>query len=239
MKQAKQVALPNVSAAFLKAADVLLVLDDGTAILCHSQILSVHSSVISNMLADLNQHEGKVRIPLPEFTEAQCLALLEYLYSTGLASRGAAFETRGRAHLDAAGVVARFAHTYDAPHVLRHVEAYLATFMAPLGKMSEVEPGKPGLCTSGHFVDWAVMAEKFDMHDLRGHCERAMVISWHLFQNRPNLLDKLSCSALQRIARGLHKTLLASEKRHPDSALDYPAVQEVIAWGKHKEPAVQ
>ena len=88
----------------MKAADVLLVLDNGVAVLCHSQILSMHSAVICNMLSDLAQHEDKVKIPLPDFTEAQCLALLAYLYANSLNSRGAAFETNARANLDAAVV---------------------------------------------------------------------------------------------------------------------------------------
>ena len=53
---------------FNKAADVLLILDGGAAILCHSQILAMHSAVFCDMRSDLVQHEGKVRIPLPDFT---------------------------------------------------------------------------------------------------------------------------------------------------------------------------
>ena len=53
MVNTKQLSLPNVSEAFMKTADVLLVLDDGLAILCHSQMLSLHSAVLCNMLADL------------------------------------------------------------------------------------------------------------------------------------------------------------------------------------------
>ena len=78
------------------------------------------------------------------------------------------------------------------------------------------------------------MADKFDMHELRGHCERAMVMCWELFQSKPDLLDQMSYSALQRVAKGLNTTLLACEKYQPGRALDYPAVKEVIAWGQHK-----
>ena len=226
----------------MKSADALLVLDDGAAIQCHSQILSMHSTVICSMLSDLTQHDGKVNIPLPGFTEAQCSALLAYIYCNGLNSTGAAFATQGRAHLDAAVSVARFAHTYDAPHVLRHIEAYLTAFMeANFSHMvlSVGNSGKPGICTSRDLLEWAVMADNFDMHELRGRCERAMVMSWDQYQDRPHLLDKLSCSALQRVAKGLNRTLLASQKRHPGSALEYPAVQEVIAWGQCERPTSQ
>ena len=152
MENAKQLTLANISEAYMKTADVLLVLDDGVAILCHSQILSKHSAVFCNMFSDLAQHEGKVKIPLPGFSEAQCSALLTYLYSNGLTSSGVAFATQGRAHLDAAGVVARFAHTYDAPHVLRHVEAYLTAFMDQFKrKPPYAEAGQPGVCDSKDF----------------------------------------------------------------------------------------
>ena len=76
------------------------------------------------------------------------------------------------------------------------------------------------------------MADKFGMPKLRGHCERAMVLSWEHFQDQPDLLDQLSSSALQRVAKGLNTTLLALEKHHPESALEFPAAQEVIAWGQ-------
>ena len=229
----------------MKTADVLLVLDDGAAILCHSQILSMHSAVICNMLADLAQHEGKVNIPLPGFTEAQCSALLAYLYANGLTRKGTAFATQGRADHDAAFAVARFAHTYDAPHVLQHVEAYMTAFILNFKKSCRIEPVKadtPGggpTCTFKETLDWAVMADKFGLHELRGHCERALMLSWNWFQDRPDLLDNLSCSALQRISKGLNTTLLALEKGHPESALEFPAAQEVIAWGQRIQPTEQ
>ena len=46
MENVKQVSLPDVTEAFTKSADALLDLDDGIAIQCHSQILSMHSAVI-------------------------------------------------------------------------------------------------------------------------------------------------------------------------------------------------
>ena len=82
MENVQQMAWPDAqySDRYEKCADVLLVLDNGTAIPCHSQILSMHSAVLCNMLARLGrpaQRESKV--PLPDFTEAQCSALLRYL----------------------------------------------------------------------------------------------------------------------------------------------------------------
>ena len=59
MDDVKQLSLPNVSGDFMKSADVLLVLDDGTAIPCHSQILSLHSAVLCNMLADLASQQSE------------------------------------------------------------------------------------------------------------------------------------------------------------------------------------
>ena len=83
MQEVKRWALPNVSEEFWNTADVLLVLDGGIAIPCHSQILSLHSIVLRNLLADLpaSQRGGPlVEVPLPDFTEGQCSAVLVYLY---------------------------------------------------------------------------------------------------------------------------------------------------------------
>ena len=132
--------------------------------------------------------------------------------------------------------MARRAYTYDAPHVLRHIEAYLTAFMDLFKKSGRIPTTKAGEgpCAFKDFMKWAVMAEKFDMHELHGHCERAMMTCWEYYQDRLHLLDKLSCSALQRVAKGLNRTLLAAVKRRPKSAPEYPAVKEVIAWGQHK-----
>ena len=78
---AKQLTPPKMSEAFMESADVLLLLDDGLAVPCHSHILSLHSAVLCNLLKESpRQHEGKVRLPLADFTEAQCSALLNYFY---------------------------------------------------------------------------------------------------------------------------------------------------------------
>ena len=75
-----QVQLPNVSLRHMASADMLLILDNKVGVLCHSQILSLHSTVICNMLADLaGGHAERIKFPLPEFTESQCSALLTYL----------------------------------------------------------------------------------------------------------------------------------------------------------------
>ena len=130
MKNANQVSLPNVLKAFMKGADVLLVLNNGIAIPCHSQILSMHSALFCNMLADLpGLPNEKIKVPLADFTVEQCLVLLAYLYENGSSYKGPAFATHAAADLEAAIAVARFAHTYDVPHALRHVEVYLTAFM--------------------------------------------------------------------------------------------------------------
>ena len=238
MENAKELILPNISKVFMKTADMLLVLDDGVAILCHSQILSMHSAVLCNMLADLaSQRNEKVSVPLPDFTEAQCSALLAYLYNNGVSSKGAAFEGHDAADHDAAVAVARFAHTYDAPYALRHVEANLTALMDADFKCKKY-CGPTGICTFEnrictfeYILEWAVMADKFHMHELCGHCERAMVMYWEGFQDKPKLLDQLSSGALQRIAKGLNSTLLATARRHSQEySLGIPGVQEFTAW---------
>ena len=207
----KQLTLPIVSKAFMDIADVLLVLDDGVAMPCHSQTLSMHSAVLCNMLADLaGQRNEKIRIPLAGFTEAQCSALLKYLYSHGMSCSGAAFESHDAADLVAAIVVARFAHTYNAPHALQHVQVYLTAFMKACF-MCKNSSGLIEETSMKNVLTWAVMADKFDMHELCGHCERAMVMYWDTFQDKPDLLDQLSSGALQRIAKGLNGTLVASQ----------------------------
>ena len=77
---AMQLSHPGNSQAHMKSADVLHILDDGVAVPCHSQILPMHSAVLCNMLDVLaaSQHDEKVKVPLTNFTEAQCFALLAY-----------------------------------------------------------------------------------------------------------------------------------------------------------------
>ena len=101
-----------------------------------------------------------------------------------MSCKGAAFEEHSAAAFDAAAAVARFAHMYDMPHALRHVEAYMAAFL------DKDHNTKGEVVTSGgspfmfrHTSNWAVMAEKFGMHQVRGYCERDMVMYWEHFQD--------------------------------------------------------
>lgn len=235
MENAKQLSLPNVSEDFMRSADVVLLLDDGVAILCHSQILSLHSTVIRDMLANLpaGQHDDLINIPLADFTEAQCSALLSYLYSNGVSSEPAAFAK----HFKAASVVARFAHIYDVPHALRQVQAYLTDFMdrkyrfkpcdgtTEKGKGSDFALRDTAVKT---IVEWALMADRYDMHELRGQCEQVIMMHWECFQDKPDLVDQLSRGALQRIAKGLNTTLLASEWQAKKRK--YAPAHDFIAW---------
>ena len=79
--------------------------------------------------APASMSNERVTLPLADFTEAQCSALLAHLYNHGTTTKGPTFEEHNTADLAAAVAVARFARTYDASHALRHVEAYLVAFM--------------------------------------------------------------------------------------------------------------
>ena len=266
MEDDKKLALPNGSEDFMKSADVVLVLDDGKAIPCHSQLLSLHSAVLRNMLADLpaRQPDEKVEIPLKDFTEAQCSVLIEYLYSTGVYGKGAAFEK----HLDAATDVARFAHTYDAPHALQQIQDYLIAFMDERLKVNEMWTEFVGMWSLNDrltgklyeksVLEWAIMADKFDMHELCGHCECTMVKYWNCFHNKPDLVDQMSSGMLKRIAKGLSLTLLAPVETVYDcdagnhkifyytadevngkilrSRQKYPGVADYISWRQQEQP---
>lgn len=156
-----------------KSADIRLVLDDGIAIPCHREVLSLHSAVFSNMLEDLvSQHNEIVEIPLPDFSEAQCLALL---YDHSVPTEGAAFENDDTASLEAAVAVARFAHTYDVPHALQHVQDYLSAFMDKRFSNSRESPAAAMEPYDEVVPKWAVMADVYDMQAVRplraGHDE--------------------------------------------------------------------
>ena len=88
------------------------------------------------------------------------------------------------ADFDAAVAVARFAHTYDAPHALRHVEAYLTAFMDARFKIF-VWHALTGKTSGENLLKLAVMSDEYSMHELRGHCERAMTMFWNDYQDRP------------------------------------------------------
>ena len=255
MDDAKVLTLPDISEAFMKTADVVLVLDDGTGIECHSKILSMHSSVLCNMLADFStQNDGIGKVPLAGFTKTQCSALLAYLNSFSTSTR--AFKGHGAVDHDAAVVVARFAHAYDMPHALRHVEAYLTSFMETHFKTKKFG-GLTGETGDKVVLEWALMADTFDMHELCGHCERAMVMYWEHFNGKPKLINQLSSGALQRIAKGLHKTLAGlvdslrwhsivygagyTSKKSADKCFPrkYPDAREFTAWRQQKQPAAK
>lgn len=227
MESEKQLSLPNVSERFMATADMVLVLDDGVGVLCHSQVLALHSTVICNMLADLaGERLDRIKFPLPDFTEAQCSALLAWLYNS-VPSKGAAFEGHGVAAHAAAVVVARFAHKYDVPHALQHVATYLTAFMDARFAGYDSAKTDEGSCTVKELTTWAAMADKFDLRELCGHCERTLL----KIQEFPASLDRLSHGALQRIAKGLLATLLA--ERHagaPGHRKSFPPVSDFVAW---------
>ena len=228
----KHLLPPDVSDAWFKSADVCLVLDNGTAIPCHSDVLAMHSAVISNVLEDVgSQHtkqEKMVELPLPAFSEAQCVALLRYFYDHAVPSEGAAFENDDTESLEAAVAVARFAHTYDAPHALRHVQDYLSAFMDKRFSNCRESPAAAMDTFDEVVLKWAVMADTYDMHELCAHCERAMMKHWDFYQDKPGMVDQLSSRALQRIAKGLYRTL------RPPMGCNYtglyPIVLEFMAW---------
>ena len=84
MEVIQELNLRNAPKTYMSSGDVLLVDEDGIAIVCHSQILSLHSSVFCKMFEDLASERGKrTRIPLPGFTGSQCLDVLAYLYRQG------------------------------------------------------------------------------------------------------------------------------------------------------------
>ena len=235
----KQLSLPGVSQRYWKSADVLIVLDNGVAFRCHSQILSLHSAVLCNMLEDLgSQHYPRVKtllpqfteIPLPHFTEAECIAVLTYLYLHGVPGRCAAFEHS--AHY-AAVAVGRFAHIYDAPHALQRVQVDLTAFMS--GRFKSKDSAElTGQTCDENVLTWAVSADKYDMYELCGHCERPMVMHWDHFQDKHKLVDQLSSGALHRIARGLNAVVSANYGR-TCSDQKYPSVHDFIAWKQEKQ----
>ena len=216
----------------MATADMLLILDGGLGILCHSQILSLHSTVICNMLADLaGEQVERVKFPLPDFTEAQCSALLAYLYAHGVSCKGTAFEGQDAATHDAAVAVTRFAHKYDAPHALRHVAAYLTAFMDAKFGCCDVDPANvEGTCSMDDLVTWAVLADRFDLHELCGHCERTLLFNWEKVQDKPAYFDQLSRGALHRIAKGLHATLFAERRAGSSGGRKYAPVSDFVAW---------
>ena len=87
-------------------------------------------------------------------TAARVLPFMDY----GLTSKGVAFESHDAASVDAAVVVARFAHTYDVPHALKRVQAHLTTFMSARFKNKDCV-GLTNWASEKNVLAWAVMAE--------------------------------------------------------------------------------
>ena len=81
-------ATPYVADAppdFIYSADVLLMLKDGKAVLAHSPLLTIHSTVLNSVLAHSTSGEGgqakPYKIPFQDFTGDEGLALLKMLYA--------------------------------------------------------------------------------------------------------------------------------------------------------------
>ena len=110
--------------------------------------------------------------------------------------------------------------------------------------------GAFGAACKRNLLVWAIMADKFGMAELCGHCELALMKFWDCFHASPEA-DQLSSGALQRIALGLNKTLLALRAQvnqlsrrdpcfqeapyHEERESQYPGVHEVIAWRQEKQ----
>ena len=136
----------------------------------------------------------------------------------------------------------RALHT-PTTHALRHIEAYLTAFM-----ITGFQTKECFLVTSDEVVlEWALMADKFDMHELCGHCERAMVMCWDSYHKKPELIDQLSSGALQRIAKGLHFTqnrcptcgYYSNITAHHPTFHKYPDACHISAWRQQKQPTAQ
>ena len=76
---------------------------------------------------------------------------------------------------------------YDAPQALQRVQVYLTAFMSACFESKDPAELTGETCAEV-VLAWAVMADKFDMHELCGHCERAMVMHWDQFQDTPGWL---------------------------------------------------
>ena len=125
--------------------------------------------------------------------------------------------------------MARFAHVYDAAHDLQQIQGYMSSFMAT--RFNGIKDS--GVMTMETYdevvLKWAVMADKYDMHVLCGHCERAMTMHWNFYQDKPGLVDQLGGRALQRIAKGLYRTL-RPKGYSPCLRRQGPSVNDFIAW---------
>ena len=157
-------------------------------------------------------------------------ALLRRRYAHGVSSKGAAFESYSASARNAAVAVARFAHKYNAPHALRHVDAYLRAFMDAHYTCKDRSKRQEGGCCTAELITWAILADNFELHKLCGQCERTLMVRWDRVQDKPAHYDRLSHGALRRIAKGLHATLLAEKSAGAKQGWMYPPVSDFIAW---------
>ena len=186
--------------------------------------------------------------------------MLAFLYGNGVPSKSAVLSAGEPASFEDFVAVARFAHAYDVPHV----DAYLtAHVQAQCLSRDHCSLRALTGCSCEKLLAWALMADKYDMHELGGHCERAMMMNWSSFHGKPELVDQLSSSALQRIAKGLSNTLLAPiesipycdstfpkpksidysahqvEEQIRRSRQQYPDTRDFIAWRQQQRPTGQ
>ena len=126
--------------------------------------------------------------------------------------------------------VARFAHKYDAPLALRHVDAYLRAFMHTHYTCEDRLKRQKGDCSTAELITWAVLADNFELHELCGQCERTLTVNWKRVRDKPAHFEQLSRGALRRIAKGLHATLLAERCAGAKQGRVYPPVRDFVAW---------
>lgn len=109
-------------ADFMDCADTLLMLANDKAVMTHRAYLSNHSTVLCELLnhiAATTKPGGKLKVPLSDFLKDEAMALLAYLYA-----KSPSFPS-----VDAALVVARFGHKFNAADALRRAEAYLTAYI--------------------------------------------------------------------------------------------------------------
>ena len=76
------------------------------------------------------------------------------------------------------------------------------------------------------------MADKCSMHELCSHCERAMVMNWGCFKDRPDLVDQLSSRVVQRITKGLFTALTGPRC---SSIPPCPDAHKFLAWWQKEQ----
>lgn len=110
-------------ADFMESADALLMLANDKAVMAHRAIISSHSTVLCTMLnhiAAISKPGEQLQVPFADFTENETTMLMEYMYA-----KSPSFPS-----VDAALVVARFSHKFDAPDALHRAETFLISHMS-------------------------------------------------------------------------------------------------------------